>query len=95
LFNRYFALERFDATLEQYCNKQYTGPMPFKPNTLWQISSGLNFLHDKGLVHGQLNPSSILIVRSQSVLIKISDSLRKFKLKQNHPPSQWVIRIVL
>ncbi|XP_046633485.1 uncharacterized protein LOC124312936 isoform X2 [Daphnia pulicaria] len=74
---RYFALERFDATLEQYCNKQYTGPMPFKPNTLWQISSGLNFLHDKGLVHGQLNPSSILIVRSQSVLIKISDSLHE------------------
>ena len=60
------------------------GPMPFKNNVRSQISNGLNFLHDKGLVHGQLNPSSILFVRSELVLIKISDSLRKLKLKQNH-----------
>ncbi|EFX85273.1 hypothetical protein DAPPUDRAFT_237782 [Daphnia pulex] len=48
---RYFALERFDATLEQYCNGEYTGPMPLEANALCQISNGLNYLHENGISH--------------------------------------------
>ncbi|XP_046633261.1 uncharacterized protein LOC124312821 isoform X5 [Daphnia pulicaria] len=70
---RYFALERFDATLEQYCNGEYTGPMPLEANALCQISNGLNYLHENGISHGNLNPQAILIFGSQPLMMKVSD----------------------
>jgi serine/threonine protein kinase len=76
--DRYFALELFDATLEHYCSREYNGPMPCKANVLCQISDGLNYLHGIGLAHGHLSPCSIMIVKkSESVVIKISDFLCK------------------
>ena len=68
---RYFAVELFHATLEQFCNGQYTGRMPSDANVLCQIANGIDFLHSKGLAHGQLNPNTILI--AQPLRMKISE----------------------
>ncbi len=76
--NRYFALEQYGGTLKQFCNGQYTGPMPSDAQVLCQIANGINYLHSKKLCHGNLNPQAILISHGQPVRMKISDfGLRK------------------
>jgi serine/threonine protein kinase len=70
---RYFAVELFDATLEQFCNGHYEVPMQSDLKCLFQISLGINYLHIRKIItHGQLNPASILISQSLRVQIKIS-----------------------
>ncbi|XP_057371838.1 uncharacterized protein LOC130692784 isoform X2 [Daphnia carinata] len=77
---RYFALELFGGTLEQYCNRQYNGPMPFDAQVLYQIAKGVAYLHKRGLAHGRLNPKAILICQSHPVKMKVSDfGLCQFK----------------
>jgi serine/threonine protein kinase len=71
---RYFAVELFHATLEQFCSRQYhTGRMPSDAKVLCQIANGIDFLHRKGLAHGQLNPNTILIAQSNPVQMKVSE----------------------
>lgn len=71
---RYFAVELFHATLEQFCSRQYhTGRMPSDAKVLCQIANGIDFLHRKGLAHGQLNPNTILIAQSNPAQIKVSE----------------------
>jgi serine/threonine protein kinase len=47
--------------------------MPLEANALCQISNGLNYLHENGISHGNLNPQSILIFDSQPLMMKVSD----------------------
>ncbi len=78
-FNRHFALELYVVTLEQFCNGQYTRPMPSDAQVLCQIADGINYLHSKEFSHANLNPQTILISQGQPVRIKISDfGLKKF-----------------
>ncbi|KAI9561296.1 hypothetical protein GHT06_012252 [Daphnia sinensis] len=77
---RYFALELFGGTLEQFCNHQYRGPMPSDAQVLYQIAKGVDYLHKRGLAHGRLNPKAILISQSHPVKMKVSDfGLCQFK----------------
>ncbi|XP_046460919.1 uncharacterized protein LOC124207482 isoform X1 [Daphnia pulex] len=78
---RYFALERYDATLGQFCKGIYKGPMPSDAQVLCQITKGLLFLHKEQCTHGNLTPRTILIASSQPVrmMIKLSEfGLSKF-----------------
>ncbi|XP_046461319.1 uncharacterized protein LOC124207753 isoform X2 [Daphnia pulex] len=78
---RYFALERYDATLEQFCKGFYKGPMPSDAQVLCQIAKGLLYLHKVRCSHGNLTPRTILIDSSQPVrmMIKLSEfGLSKF-----------------
>ncbi|KAK4004403.1 hypothetical protein OUZ56_006137 [Daphnia magna] len=77
---RYFALEPYSATLYEYCNGEYNGPMPNKSQVLHQITNGIFYLHGQGIVHGDLNPLNVVIAaQSRPVRIKISDfGLSKF-----------------
>lgn len=69
----------YGATLHQLCNNHYNGPMPSDAQVLFQIASGINYLHDKRLHHGNLNPSTILIFQSKPVSIKVAEfGLYKF-----------------
>ncbi len=78
---RFFALERYDATLEQFCKGIYKGPMPSDAQVLCQITKGLLYLHKVHCSHGNLTPRTILIASSQPVrmMIKLSEfGLSKF-----------------
>jgi serine/threonine protein kinase len=78
---RFFALERYDATLEQFCKGIYRGPMPSDAQVLCQIANGLLYLHAEQCTHGNLTPRTILIASSQPVrmMIKLSEyGLNKF-----------------
>ncbi|KAK4004063.1 hypothetical protein OUZ56_005806 [Daphnia magna] len=77
---RYFALEPYSATLYEYCNGKYDGPMPNKSQVHYQITNGVSYLHGKGIVHGDLNPLNVVIAaQSRPVRMKISDfGLSKF-----------------
>lgn len=78
--HRYFALELFGGTLEQFCNHQYRGSMPSDAQVLYQIAKGVDYLHKRGLAHGRLNPKAILISQSHPVKMKVSDfGLCQFK----------------
>ncbi|XP_045031178.1 serine/threonine-protein kinase/endoribonuclease IRE1-like [Daphnia magna] len=71
---RYFALEPYSATLYEYCNGKYKGAMPNESQVLYQITNGVNYLHGKGIVHGDLNPLNVVIAaQSLPVRMKISD----------------------
>ena len=83
---RYFAIEPYAATLEQFCNGQYAGPMPSDAQVLSQIAKGINFLHTKGFAHGNLNPQTILVSQSQPVRMKVAEfGLRKI-IRFRHSP---------
>jgi serine/threonine protein kinase len=78
---RYFALERYDATLEQFCKGFYKGPMPSDAQVLCQIVKGLLYLHAEQCSHGNLSPRTVLIASAQPVrmMIKLSEfGLSKF-----------------
>jgi serine/threonine protein kinase len=72
---RFFALKRYDATLEQFCRRTYLGPMPSDAQVLCQITKGLLYLHAEQCSHGNLTPRTILIASSQPVrmMIKLSE----------------------
>ena len=79
--NRYFALELYDATIEQFVTNRYKGRMPSDAQVLYQMAKGIKYLHDHDLKHGNINPRTILIAQSQplKMMIKVSDfGLSKF-----------------
>ncbi|KAK4004511.1 hypothetical protein OUZ56_006245 [Daphnia magna] len=77
---RYFALEPYSATLYEYCTGRYKGAMPNQSQVLYQIVNGICYLHENGIIHGDLNPLNVVVAaHSQPVRMKISDSgLTKF-----------------
>ena len=71
---RYFALEPFTSTLFHYVSGHYKGPMPMEPDVVFQILNGINYLHEFKLIHGDLNPTTIVISSHYlPARIKISD----------------------
>ena len=84
--DRYFALESYAATLEEFCNGKYKCPMPSHVEVLFEIGEGVNFLHSNGIVHGNLNPQTIVISQSAitGVRMKVADfGLHKFVVYEN------------
>jgi serine/threonine protein kinase len=89
---RYFALERYDASLEQFCKGIYRGPMPSDAQVLCQIAKGLLYLHTCKFAHGNLTPRTILIASSQPLrmMIKLSEfGLSKFGSQELFKRKYW------
>ena len=73
---RCFALELCAATLHDYCTGKYNGTMPNEWECLLDMADGLQYIHSKNIVHGDIKPRNILISlpdEDGSVRIKISD----------------------
>lgn len=82
----YIVTELCTGTLEKLVKGQYMGP-PIgdidEREILFQVSKGLDYLHSKKIVHGDIKPSNILIYfpsandgdgdSSTSVLFKLAD----------------------
>ena len=75
-------LELSSSTL-QHCfladmdEKKYRGPLPSEVEGLLQMVSGLEYLHSKNMVHGNIKPGNVLVSSGQSssrsVQLKLSD----------------------
>ena len=73
---RYFFLELCEATIGDYCKGKYAGPMPpSEAHSLHQMTSGLAYIHIKGLVHRDIKEENVLIYKSATgeTWLKISD----------------------
>lgn len=75
--SRYFVMELCDWTLVDYCLGLYKEITTNIVDALFQMASGLAFIHEREMIHGSIKPSNILIRKtagdSQSVQFKISD----------------------
>ena len=65
-FNRYYALELCTASLDKLFlsnedNKKYRGPAPPAIEILFQLASGLKYIHENKLVHSDLQPKNAFI----------------------------------
>ena len=52
--------------------KKYRGPLPAQREGLLQMASGLEYLHSKRIVHGNLKPQNILVSTGQCATFKLS-----------------------
>ena len=86
---RLFAFEFYDASMDQFFlkddtdPKKYKGPIPSVDNALIQLAEGLDYIHSQKLVHGDIQPKSVVISSStssrESPVLKWSD----FNLKDS------------
>jgi len=67
----YFVLERCVFTLSQYCKGKYTGSVPTYDDGLFQMISGLHYIHSQGYIHRNITPENVLL--SSMNQFKISD----------------------
>lgn len=68
-------MELCEGTLGDYCRGKYTGPVPRDPEALFQMTSGLAYIHSKGFVHRDLKADNVLIRKSgdEAIQLKLSD----------------------
>lgn len=50
----------WDASLEEFFQGQYSGPLPSPANFLLQLASGLKYIHENDLVHRNISPEQTL-----------------------------------
>ena len=65
MFSRYFSMELCSVSLDQ-CFASGIPCLPTNEKFLFQLASGLEYIHSKGHVHGSIKPSNILLVSSYS-----------------------------
>ncbi|KAK4005038.1 hypothetical protein OUZ56_006762 [Daphnia magna] len=74
---KYFYLELCEGTIGDYIRGSYTGPMPPpEADSLYQMASGLAYIHSMGLVHRDVKDDNVLIYKStteEKTRLKISD----------------------
>ena len=61
-----------DSFLPNDHSKKYRGPLPAQREGFLQMASGLEYLHSKRIVHGNLKPQNILVSTGQCVTFKLS-----------------------
>lgn len=79
---RYLVLEFCHGTVEDYVSKTLKHEifqlLPPEPNALYQMASGLNFIHSRSFVHRDIKPANVLFSKNnlpdkEPVVLKISD----------------------
>jgi serine/threonine protein kinase len=72
--NRNFIFELCQANLEEFITKKYNGVMPDEIEGLYQMASGLKFIHEKNMIHRDIKPENVLIsLTGQRACLKITD----------------------
>ena len=59
--------------------KKYREPLPAQREDLLQMASGLEYLHSKRIVHGNLKPQNILVSTDQCLTFKLSADVGRSK----------------
>ena len=67
---RYLVLELCAASLHDYIRGEYQGPMPTDEQVFFQLASGLEYIHSKGILHRNLKPQNVLISLTKPVQMK-------------------------
>jgi serine/threonine protein kinase len=71
-----------DSDNETFTSKKIYSAKDVYSATLWQIVCAVGFLHSKGIIHGDIKPSNILLYDSN---IKLTDfSLSNFNINQDN-----------
>ena len=65
-----------DSFLPNDHPKKYQGPLPAQREGFLQMASGLEYLHSKRIVHGNLKPQNVLVSTGQCVTFKLSADVR-------------------
>ncbi|KAI9561060.1 hypothetical protein GHT06_012016 [Daphnia sinensis] len=68
---RYHVMELCIASVFDYCCDTYKGEVPSQADGLFQMISGLHYIHSQGFIHRSIKPENALI--SPSIQIKIAD----------------------
>ncbi|KAG2143972.1 kinase-like domain-containing protein [Suillus cothurnatus] len=51
-----------EGSLDAYLNREFSGLSdPQKQQLIWQVTAGISYLHGKGVVHGNLTATNILV----------------------------------
>jgi serine/threonine protein kinase len=66
-------MELCAASLRDFIEEKYQGPMPTDEQVLFQLASGLDYMHSKGILHRDIKPENILISLTKPVQMKWSD----------------------
>nr|CAH0109407.1 unnamed protein product [Daphnia galeata] len=83
---RYFVFELFAASLHDYLMGRYQGPMPMDAHVLFELASGLEYIHSKGILHRDINPKNVLISLTKPVQMKYCGfGLSKPKIRRDTP----------
>ncbi|XP_046638821.1 cell division protein kinase 2 homolog [Daphnia pulicaria] len=69
---RYYCLELCDGTLDQMLSKDNdpekflkAHPMPIQLLNIYQLATGLEYIHKQGLIHRDLKPENVLIIKNR------------------------------
>jgi serine/threonine protein kinase len=66
-------LELCAASLQDFIDGKYKGPMPTDEQVLFQLANGLEYIHSMGILHRDIKPENILISKTKPVQMKWSD----------------------
>ncbi len=61
--------------------KKYRGAMPTDEQVLFQLTSGLDYIHSKDIIHRNIRPENILIVPSSSKWVRMKISNFNFAVR--------------
>lgn len=64
---RFYVLELCAASLDEYCKGIYPGPIPSEPEVLYQLTTGLEFIHSL-CIHRDIKPGNILISKPDPIV---------------------------
>ncbi|KZS20800.1 Uncharacterized protein APZ42_012508 [Daphnia magna] len=84
----FYKLEPCVASLDQLFldpndPKKYSGPMPHHIDALLQLASGLEYIHSKNLVHGDIQPENVLISVDSACKEETTLKWANFELTRN------------
>ena len=66
-------MELCAASLSDYIQGRYQGPMPTDEQVLFQLASGLEYIHSNGTLHRDVEPNNVLISLTKPVQMKYCD----------------------